>query len=789
MRTLDRKLLRNLFEMKGQALAIILIITCGVAAFVTVMLAYRGLTRSQHHYYAEYRMADLWAPVERAPRAALRELELVPGVRRVEGRIVFEVTVDLPEMAQPVSARILSVPERRRRVLNDLHLVRGRWFERDGTNQVIVAKRFAREHGLDVGDTLAVVMNNRKQKLRIAALALSPEFVYLIRGTGEILPDPKHFTVLWISQTFAEAVFDMEDAVNEVVATLERGASRDEMIEIFDDRLDRYGALGSYARKDQLSHNYLQNEIDGLKGSATMLPLVFLCVAAFVLHTLMDRLVRTQRGQVAVFRAFGYSVADLGAHFLKLALGIGAAGALSGTLLGVWMAKRMVGLYLEFYSFPQLVFDPDPMLLGAGWAMSLGFAALGALGALRALARIEPAEGLRPEAPAVYHRTWIERVGWLWERLGFATRMAMRDVTRNRLRAAVTAAGVALAASIVFVSFYARDAVEVLIDTQFRIVDRQDLKVAFHTETGRAAIYDLRRLDGVVTAEPELAVPVKLHAGPHRKLTAITGLEKGQTLVGLIDRDLVSVPLPDYGLLLSRKLAEILGVRVGDAIEVEVLNGNKPRFFAPVENVVDEYLGAFAYAEIGTLSRWIGEESAMTGARLAADDGMRAELGRELKELPAVASVADKGHMLRMFRATLAASQKIMNTILILFAGVIMFGVIYNTARISLSERSRELASLRVLGFSRGEVGAILAIENVMLTLFALPFGLALGAWFAWLLSVVYETELFRFPFVVRADSVLWTILLAGAFTLVANLAVQRRVRSLDLIEALKERD
>jgi len=677
----------------------------------------------------------------------------------------------------------------RRRIVNDLHLVRGRWFERGGTRQVIVAERFAREHGLDVGDTLAVVMNNRKEDLRIAALALSPEFVYLIRGTGEILPDPENFTVLWLSQSFAEAVFDMEDAVNEVVATVERTALVDEIVEVFDDRLDRYGALGSYARKDQLSHNYVQNEIDGLKGTATMVPLIFLGVAAFVLHTLMDRLVRTQRGQVAVFRAFGYGKGALAAHFLKLSLGIGTVGALLGTATGVWMAKSMIGIYLEFYSFPQLVFDADPAVLGAGWLMSLGFSALGALGALRSLARIEPAEGMRPEAPAVYRRTWIERASFLWSRLGFATRMALRDVTRNRLRAAVTAAGVMLACSIVFLSFYGQDAVDVLIDTQFRIVDRHDLRIAFHEEAGRDALYDLRRLDGVVTAEPELIVPVKLRSGPNRRLTGITGLARDQTLVGLVDRDLAAVPLPAFGLLLSRKLAEILHVEVGDLVDVEVLNGEKPRFRAPVENVVDEYLGVFAYAGIEVLPRWVGEEHAMTGARLAVDANRRAVLGRELKEVPAVASVADKGRMVRMFRATIAKSQAIMNTVLVVFAGIIMFGVIYNTARISLSERARELASMRVLGFSRAEVGGILAIENVLLTLFALPFGLALGAWFAWLISVAYETDLFRFPFVVKPASVLWTVLLAALFTLVANLAVQRRVHRLDLIEALKERD
>jgi len=789
IRTLDRKLVRNLREMKGQALAIILIIACGVAAFVSVLTAYRGLKGSQAAYYAEYRMADVWAPLERMPRSTLRELEQVPGTRRVEGRIVFEVTLDLPEMSQPVSARILSVPDRRRRTLNDLHLVRGRWFDHDGYREVILADRFAREHGLDVGDRLFAVMNNRKQPLRIVALAMTPEFVYMIRGAGEILPDPVHFTVMWLSESFAESIFDFEDACNEVVVTLDPDADPREVIETLDERLDRYGAIGAYERKDQLSHAYMQSEIDGLEGSATMVPAIFLGIAAFVLHTMMNRLVRTQRGQVAIFRAFGYTRARLRTHFLKLALLIGGIGAALGSALGLWMAAGLVEMYKEFYSLPILVFDADPVAIGVAWILSLGFAAFGAWGALRTVSRVEPAEGMRPEAPVVYVRTLLERWAWLWARLSFAARMAARQLARNKFRAGITAGGVALACSIVFLAFYTRDAVDKLIATQFGAIERQDIKLAFHRETGRAAMYDLRRLDGVRTAEPELLVPVRFRNGRHEKQTALTGMAPQQTLMGLVDADLAPVPMPRSGLLLSRKLADILHVEPGDSIEVSVLNGKKPRFRALVENVVDEYLGAFAYAEIGALSRWIGEEYAVTGARLAVDpvDGER--IGLDLKQVPAVAAVMDKNRTLQMFRDTLAESQAITNTVLIGFAGVIMLGVIYNTARISLSERSRELASMRVLGYTRAEVGGILALENVLLVIVAIPFGLGLGVLFAWLMAQAYETELFRFPFVVEPASLLWTVVAAAVFTLAANLAVQRRVRALDLIEVLKERD
>ncbi|MFI5402807.1 MAG: ABC transporter permease [Planctomycetota bacterium] len=339
MRVLDRKLLRNLSSMRGQLLAIVLIIACGVASFVTVLTAYRGLKSTRDAYYARYRMADLFATVKRAPRAALDDLQRVPGVRRVEGRIVFDVTLDVEGLPQPASGRVVSVPDRPVAILNDLHLTRGRWFEGDGTREVIVADRFAAVHGLDVGDSLRAIMNNKKETLRIVGRALSPEFTYLIRGGTEILPDAEHFTVLWMSETFAEAVFDMEGACNEFTATLDPGAPLEDVIAEFDRRLDRYGALGAYGKKDQLSNRYLSDEISQLRGSATMTPTIFLAVAAFTLHMLLARLVATQRTQIALLRAFGYTTAELVRHYLKLALGIGVLGAAAGSGMGFWFGR------------------------------------------------------------------------------------------------------------------------------------------------------------------------------------------------------------------------------------------------------------------------------------------------------------------------------------------------------------------------------------------------------------------------------------------------------------------
>jgi len=603
------------------------------------------------------------------------------------------------------------------------------------------------------------------------------------------MPDPKHFTVLWLSRTFAEAVFDFEDACNDFVATLDPGARVDDVIEAFDRALDPYGAFGAYARADQLSNRFLSDEIKGLKGSATLIPMIFLAVAAFVLHMLLNRLVRTQRTQIAVLRAFGYDRAAVVGHYLKLAALVGTGGAVMGVAAGLWFASWMGEAYRLVYSFPVLVFHPDPVAMVAGCAVSLGFSALGAFQAARAASLLEPAEAMRPEAPRTFGRIWVERLTFVWRRLGFAPRMILRNISRTKLRATVSIGAVALATSILMLAFFSADATDELLDLFFRLQERQDVRVAFHEDRSRAALHEVRRLDGVRTAEPERVVAVRLVNGWRSERTAITGLDPDQSLRGLLDHDRRTIPLPRDGLLLSRKLAEIVGVRVGDSLEVQVLTGRKQRFVVPVENVVEDFLGTFAYADWRQLSRWMREDIALTGAVLQIDPARADELGRELKSLPAVAAVAFKGRAVQGFKDTIAASQGVMTGTLIIFAGIITFGVIYNATRISLAERQRELGSMMVLGFTSGEVGAVLMGENLLLATVAIAPGLGLGTFFAWLLSVLYDTDLFRFPFVIVPRSLVVTAFIVLGFALLANLAVRRRLGRLDVVEVLKERE
>jgi putative ABC transport system permease protein len=445
--------------------------------------------------------------------------------------------------------------------------------------------------------------------------------------------------------------------------------------------------------------------------------------------------------------------------------------------------------YQHFYQFPVLRFRADPLVVFSGVFVCLGFALLGAGSAARRAARLEPAEGLRPEAPGVYKRTLLERWPALFGLLGPIWRMVTRHVVRAKLRSTLTVSGVALAASIVFLALFSSDSMDALVDYQAQVVDLHDARVNLNSERGLAAVYEIRRVPGVTRAEPELIVPVRLVNEWRSKRIAVIGLGPDGELRGLVDRKRGPVPKPRTGLLLTKKLADTLDVAKGDTLELRVLVGKKQVLTVPVDGTVDEYLGASAYADLNVLSRWVDEEAAVNTVRLLVDDARAEELYEELKAVPAVESVRSKAQVVQNFRETLARSMGIMTTVITVFAGIIAFGVIYNSSRIALAERERTLASLRVLGFTEGEVSSIIVRENMVLSALGIVPGLGLGILFSLWLARTYDTELYRFPVIFREQSMLLTAFAILVFAVLANWAVRRRVRKLDIVEALKSRE
>jgi putative ABC transport system permease protein len=787
VKALDRKLWRDLWHLRGQALAIALVVACGVATVVTARVGYESLLVSQADYYARYRFAEVFAQLERAPEALRSELAAIPGVAAVQTRVVAEVTLDVPGLAEPATGRLVSVPERRVPVLNDVHLRRGRWIEPGRRDEVIASEAFVEANGLEVGDRIGAVLNGRWEELHIVGVGLSPEYVYELQGTN-LFPDNRRFGVLWMSREALGPAFQMDGAFDDVALRLLPGASEEEVIARVDRLLERWGGLGAYGRDDQISHRFLSDEIRQNRVFGTVLPAIFLGVAAFLLHIVLSRLVATQREQIAVLKAFGYAPLRIGVHYLELALVCVAAGSLLGVALGLWWAAEINRLYAQFYRFPVLGFAPSATVVAIATLVSALAAVGGATTAVRRVLRLPAAEAMRPEAPARFRPGWLERSGAA-ARLPASARMIWRNLVRRPGRAALSVLGLALAVAILIVGHYFVDAIQYLGDVQFRLVQREDLTVFFHDPRPARAAYELAALPGVLRAEPFRIVAVRLRHGHAERRIPVFGLARDAELRRIVGSDLAVLPVPAEGIVLTAKLAEILGVGPGDELTIEVLEGERPVRSVRVAGLADELIGLSAYMSADALHRLLREDDSLSGAFLRVDARAAPAVYAELKRMPAVAGATTRLAALQGFEDTLAKSLGVFTTVLVTFAAVIAAAMVYNAARIALSERGRELASLRVLGFTRGEVSLLLLGEQALLMVAALPLGFWIGYRLCAALAAAYQWELFRMPLVLGERTYAFALLVVAASAAFSGFAVRRRLDQLDLVEVLKTRE
>ncbi len=784
---LDRKLLRDLWRLKGQAIAIAAVMAVGLAMLVAYFSTFSSLQLTQHTYYERYRFADVFANVVRAPLALRPRIAGIPGVSQLELRVVADVTADIPGLTEPATARLVSVPVPRRPMLNDVFLRSGRYLAAGRPDEVLVSEAFALAHGLGPGSTVPALLNGRRRDLQVVGVALSPEFVYTVRP-GEVIPDARRYGIFWMDRQALGAAFDMEGGFNDVALTLAPGASEDEVIAALDRVLRPYGGLGAIPRRLQMSDWSLSNELAQLRGAGTMVPIVFMSIAAFLLNVALTRIVSVQREQVAALKALGYRNTEIGWHYTKWSLVIGVGASIVGVAGGAWMGSAFITLYNDFFRFPTLIYRMPPAVLLAGIAVSLAASAAGAMGAVRRAVRLPPAEAMRPEPPGRFRASLVERAG-LQRLLGPAARMVVRNIERQPVRAATSVLGIALSSSMLVVGVFSLDAIDEMMRVQFDLVQRQDVTVAFVEPRSDAALHELRRLPGVLAVEPARSVAVRLRAAQHARQIAITAVSHAQVLQRVVDVSGRQVHVPAEGLVVSQSLADALHVAAGDVVQVEVLEGRRPTLQVPIVASVDEYLGLAAYMDAEALGRLLLEGRVLSGAHLSIDPAEAPALYARLEAMPAVAGVAITRAMAQAFDETMGETMGVLIAFNVLFAGTIAFGVVYNAARVSLSERSRELASLRVLGFTRAEISAILLGELGVLALVAVPLGLGIGYGLAAVVVGLLQTEMYRFPLVVSVR----TYAGAAAVTLMASalsgLIVRRRLDRLDLVAVLKTRE
>jgi putative ABC transport system permease protein len=787
VRSLDVKLFRDLGHMIGQVVTIALVVACGIASYVTIQGTYYSILAERDAYYERQRFPDVFAPLERAPRAIATRAQALPGVALVHARVVEQVSLPLPGSLEPATGHVIGLPSHEPPALGAVLLREGRLALPGRSDEAVVLEAFARAHHLKLGSRLPAVIAGIRRELRVVGIALSPEYVFSI-SPGELIPDPRRFGVLWMDRDVVATAFEMQGAFNELLVRLQPGASEREVIEGLNRLLAPYGALGAYGKNRQVSNQVLQNDLDQLRTLTALLPVIFLGVAAFLINVVLSRLVQLQRPQIATLKAVGYTHRRVGLHYLEFALVVVLAGAFIGLTLGVWLGGMLTEAYTTFFHFPALRYRVDPRMLSLAAGSSLLAAVIGALANVRAVMRLPPAEAMRPEPPASYRRAWSERlkVSFLF---GQSARMVVRELERWPLRVFLSVLGVALAVALMIAGRFGFDAVNWYMHIQFDLAERDDLSVSFRRPVDARAVRELAHMPGVLRVEGLRMVAVRFRHGHKSRESAIAGYPDDRELRHVLDREGDVVTMPDDGIVLTKTLADILGISVGDELTFDLLEGARGERRVRIAHLVDEVVGLFGHMRAQALARLIGDEGAISVALLRIDPRYQVALSRALRERPDVLGVNRHDAAIEMFERHTAGQMRYTTLILTLFASVIACGVIYNNARIALATRSRDLASLRVLGFRRGEISAILLGELAVQVLLALLPGMWLGKKLAESLMANSDPELYRFPVVISAQTYSFAVLVTLAASLVSALLVRRSLDRLDLVSVLKSRE
>lgn len=791
MGVLARKLWRTILSTKGQFLAMTAVFMVGAAMYISIDTAYLNLQRSVDNFYRTNNFADYYFHVVRAPAEITRRIETMPGVVRATGRIQKDTPV-LRENEQRATARLTGYPLPMQNQVNRLHLLSGRLFEKNpgGSIEVLVDPQYARANGIKQNDTITIVAEGRLVALTVVGTATGPEFIYPMQDASSLMPEPESFGIVMLPQNQLQQVLNLSGQINQVAVQLAPGTDAEEIAARIESILEPYGNLASYPRKQQLSHAVLQGEVDSLRSTSRSLPLIFLGVAAAIQFVMLGRMVKTQRQQIGIMKALGYHNRKIMLHYAGYAMAVAVTGALLGSGLGLLFASGMSAAYARFFNLPQTIGGINLVSITFGFILSAAVAALAGFTAARGVTRINPAESMRPEPPRGAGRIFLEGWLWLWRKLAPAWRMSLRTVVRNRLRSLVTLAGVTVAVGMLVVSVFTFDAVDYILERHFFQEQRYDYLLRFTGPVKETELLFISRLEGVLAAEPFFELPVKIHYRDSSEDDLLMGLNPGSELKHPFSESGTPLSVPGEGVIISSRTADKLGVRVGDSVEVETRLGIGPtrRAAVKVTGINRQLVGNVSYVSLAQANRMLHEQGLATGAMLKTDPGEAGTIERALNDMTGISSVLSRQKELDSFYQNLD-SMLYFISIMIIFAVILGFAIVYNSSAISFSERRRELASMLVLGFTGRELSGLLLKENLLQSLPGVLLGLPCGYLMALGYLRAVETDLYSLPLVIYPRTYVFSALIGLFFIAVAHLLATRGIKKLDMVEVLKNRD
>ncbi|WCL49708.1 ABC transporter permease [Leptospira sp. GIMC2001] len=779
MNTLNHKLVRDLVSMKSQAITIGLVIAAGIAVMISSRSAYDSLLLARDKFYIDNRFSDGFAEISRAPQSYKESISLIPGISYIETRIVREAVLDFPNKKLPTTGRFVSITNN----INQVAIQSGRM--PNGEEEIVLSETFANANKLSVGDSIIGILGGKRKKLIVVGTGLSPEFVYVFKAPNP-MPDDEHFGIIWMDQKGLESAFDMQGAFNSLVFNFAPGYTRTSVLKELDKLLEKYGGLGAYDRDKLPSHSFLRDEFKQLRTTAYTIPIIFLSVAAFLLHIVTTRIVSKEREQIATLKALGYSNKTILLHYVKLISMITFAGSCVGLFSGIYLGDAMTNLYGQFYKFPNLKFIFKPTLGLEGIFIGLLSGGVGAIFSINQVTNLQPAQAMRPPTPERYNTIFIEKY---FSRLSTQTKMIIRNLFQRPFRTVLSILGISTSVMIMVIGTFSRDAIDSMLNLQFDVMQRESLSLSFISPVSSNALNEIKLMNGVEYAEGYRMVPIRIRKGLSSKEFLLQGIPREAELRRLVDKDRRILNPPKSGILLNSVLSEKLGIVSGDTVTLEILEGNRNKVDVKVEGTVEEMLGQGAYMERSAVNKLLGEGNSVSFITIRTDSKYESDLLRKLKEYPRIAGISTREGVLKSFYDTMSRSLLVTTFILLGFASVIAVGVVYNTAMIALSERSFELGSLRILGFTRTEVFQILAGELTVITIISLPIGGFLGYVLAWTMMNSVDTEGFKIPLVISVKTYGIAVLTTIMTAMFSFYILHRKIKSMDLLRILKVRE
>lgn len=773
--------------MRINAIAVAMVLGCGLAIFVMAIGMRESLERTRLDYYASQHMADLAVSLARAPERVEADIAAAPGIAAVEARIAGFALLDLPGVVEPASARLVSLPPRGRPKVNNLVLARGRWPDPAVAWEVLVNEAFAKALDLDPGARLEATLHGRHQTLRIVGIANSPEFVF-VSAPGELFPQPDRFAVIWMGHETLARAYGLEGAFNEAVFRLARGADHTVVKRAIDAIVEPYGSTGVYGRDRMPSDRFLTEELRQLGTMAAFLPGFFLVIAAFLVNVALARIIATERSNIGLLKAFGYSDTAVAWHYAKSALLLGTVGALIGAGAGIWLGRLVAAVYRDYYHFPRLDFSAPLWIFAAALAAALVSATAGAIFAVMSAARIAPAAALAPSRPMTFSQS-NGLTGALSRHLDAKSRIIVRRIVRFPRRSATTVIGIALAIGLLVVARTFPAVMDRLLDIHFAQTNRQDVTLSFIEARDESVLNAVSQMPGVIYAEPARIDSVILRNGVRSVEEVLIGSKPNARLGRLIGSAGSLLPPPASGVALARALAAKLGVKAGDWIEMQQARGARRQLRVRVAAIVDPMVGSSAYMDLDSQARLMDEPRQITGANVRLDPTAYEDFNQELKRTPALAGASFLTLAEQSMRRSYQEGVGYMNLVYLSFAAIMAGGVAFSAARVTLAEQERDLATLRVLGFTRLEVSYVLIGELASLALLAIPAGCLAGTVMAYWLMQLFHTDMYSFPYVFNPEGYGFAISFTLACVAVAALVVRNSIDQLDMVAVLKGRD